>query len=58
MHGRRDRIVPPCLAEEMHRRIEGSQLTLFDGGHVFPIMKSAEFAKAVEVFRASSVPRA
>ena len=39
LHGRRDRTVPTALAEEMHDRIAGSQLVMFDGGHMFFLMR-------------------
>jgi 3-oxoadipate enol-lactonase len=35
LHGRRDRTVPVDLAERMHAGIPGSQIELFNGGHMF-----------------------
>lgn len=35
LHGRKDRIAPYPLAQEMHAAINGSQLVTFAGGHLF-----------------------
>ncbi len=35
LNGRKDRVAPFFLAEEMHRAIRGSKLLAFDGGHTF-----------------------
>ena len=35
MNSIRDKLVPIRLAEEMHARIPGSKLVLFQGGHLF-----------------------
>jgi pimeloyl-ACP methyl ester carboxylesterase len=51
LHGRRDRIVPLRLAEEMHDRIPGSKLVTFDGGHGFFFTRErADFADRVAAF--------
>lgn len=35
MHGKRDKIVPSALAEELHAGIADSTVTWFEGGHLF-----------------------
>jgi len=35
LHGKKDKLVPRVLAEDMHVRIRGSELILFAGGHHF-----------------------
>jgi len=35
MHGKKDKIVPYTLAEEMHSGIKGSKMLAFAGGHLF-----------------------
>jgi pimeloyl-ACP methyl ester carboxylesterase len=35
LHGRRDKIAPYALAQEMRAGIAGSRLVAFDGGHLF-----------------------
>ncbi len=46
-----DRLVPPSYGEEFSSRIDGARLhTMADGGHLFPLEKSAEFAALVAGF--------
>lgn len=35
MHGKKDQAAPYALAEEMHAGIRGSQMSTFQGGHIF-----------------------
>jgi pimeloyl-ACP methyl ester carboxylesterase len=42
LHGRRDRTVPTALVEEMHDRIAGSKLVMFDGGHMFFLLRERD----------------
>jgi len=57
LHGKKDRIVPYKLAEEMHAGIAGSELIVFDGGHLFPFSKLKEFTSSVEGFLGRQIPR-
>lgn len=50
VHGRRDHIVPYRLAEDMAAGIPGARLELVDGGHIYPLTKSARFAEQVAAF--------
>ncbi len=50
LHGRKDRIAPPYLAEELQRGIVGSSLVFFDGGHTFMLSKQKEFAASMVRF--------
>jgi 3-oxoadipate enol-lactonase len=51
LHGRRDRTVSSSLAEEMHDRIGGSKLVMFDGGHMFFFTRERnEFRERVAAF--------
>jgi len=50
MHGKRDRLAPYGLAEEMHARIAGSKMVSFEGGHLFLIWESDRFADTVKEF--------
>jgi 3-oxoadipate enol-lactonase len=51
LHGRRDRTVPSSLAEEVHDRIGGSKLVMFDGGHMFFLTRErTEFLDRVAAF--------
>jgi 3-oxoadipate enol-lactonase len=43
IQGKKDRFVPPNLAEEIHSRIAGSRLLEVDGGHTFPLTRQKEF---------------
>lgn len=49
--GREDRVIPPKHAEDLHRRIPGSQLALIDGaGHVCNLERAEEFNRLVRQF--------
>jgi hypothetical protein len=49
LSGRRDRLAPPALAQELQRGIRGSELRMFRGGHGFFMLGDRKaFAGAVE----------
>ena len=51
MHGKKDKIVPYRLAEEMHTGIKGSKMLTFAGGHLFFLMKERQqFLDAIAEF--------
>jgi len=50
LHGRRDRIAPYELAEEMHAGIKGSKMITFSGGHLFLFFQPQRFAEAILEF--------
>ena len=51
LHGKKDRIVPYTVAQEMHLGIQGSEMLTFEGGHLFSIMKERQqFLDAVAKF--------
>jgi pimeloyl-ACP methyl ester carboxylesterase len=51
MHGKKDKIVPYKLAEEMHTGIKGSIMLAFAGGHIFFFMKERQqFLDAIAEF--------
>ncbi|MFL5656084.1 MAG: alpha/beta fold hydrolase [Ktedonobacteraceae bacterium] len=51
MHGKKDKIVPYKLAEEMHTGIKGSKMLTFSGGHIFFFMKERQqFLDAIAEF--------
>lgn len=50
VHGRRDRIVPYRLAEDMAAGIPGARLILVDSGHIYPLTHSTRFAQQVAEF--------
>ncbi len=51
MHGKKDKIVPYKLAEEMHTGIKGSKMLAFAGGHIFFFMKERQrFLDAIAEF--------
>jgi len=50
LHGRKDRLAPYALAEEMQAGIRGSRMVTFDGGHLFLFWESGKFADAVTEF--------
>ena len=52
VHGRRDRIVPYRLAEDMAAGIPGARLELVDSGHIYPLSRSNRFGELVRVFTA------
>lgn len=56
LHGKKDRLAPLELAEEMHSRIPGSKIVTFDGGHIFLFWKQKEFLAAVTGFLEGSQP--
>ena len=47
LHGKKDKLAPYSLAEEMHNLIPGSTMITFDGGHIFLFFKQQEFVDAV-----------
>ena len=47
LHGKKDSVAPYALAQEMHEKIQGSQMVTFDGGHIFLFFHPKEFAQAV-----------
>jgi 3-oxoadipate enol-lactonase len=50
MYGKKDRLVPPDLVEEMHAGIRGSKMITFEGGHGFFFWDSKRFADAATEF--------
>jgi pimeloyl-ACP methyl ester carboxylesterase len=51
LYGKRDKIVPLTLTEDLHARIPHSKLLLFEGGHVFFFMRERQrFLDAVADF--------
>ena len=50
LHGRKDKLAPSELVEEMHAGIKGSRKITFAGGHIFPFLRPGEFVNAVERF--------
>lgn len=50
LHGKKDRLAPYALAEEMHAGIQGSQMIAFNGGHLFLFMRPRQFLAAVIAF--------
>jgi pimeloyl-ACP methyl ester carboxylesterase len=51
MHGKKDKVVPYKLAEEMHTGIKGSKMLTFAGGHIFFFMKERQqFLDAIAEF--------
>ena len=51
MHGKKDKIVPYTLAEEMHTGIKGSKMLTFAGGHIFFFMNERQqFLDAIAEF--------
>jgi 3-oxoadipate enol-lactonase len=50
MHGKKDRLVPSNLVEEMHAGIKGSKMITFEGGHGFFFWESERFADAAIEF--------
>ncbi len=49
-HGRRDRLVPVRLAEELCSGIAGAKLVLADGGHIFPLTRAENFVTEIVQF--------
>lgn len=51
LHGKKDRIAPYTLAEEMHAGIKGSNMIPFEGGHIFFFLRERQqFLDAVANF--------
>lgn len=50
LHGKKDRLAPYALAQEMHAGIRGSQMITVDGGHLFLFMRQKPFLDAVVGF--------
>ena len=51
MHGKKDKIAPYTLAEEMHSGIKDSRMLTFAGGHLFFFMKERQqFLDAIAEF--------
>ena len=51
MHGKKDKVVPYTLAEEMHTGIKGSKMLTFAGGHLFFLIKERQqFLDAIAEF--------
>ncbi|HEX6484708.1 MAG TPA: alpha/beta hydrolase [Ktedonobacteraceae bacterium] len=51
MHGKKDKIVPYTLAEEMHAGIKGSKMLTFAGGHLFLFLRERQqFLDAITEF--------
>lgn len=42
LHGKKDKIVPYSLAEEMRAGIQGSKISTFQGGHIFFFMRERQ----------------
>jgi pimeloyl-ACP methyl ester carboxylesterase len=50
LHGKGDRWAPLPLALDMHDRIQGSQIQVFRGGHIFFLLRPESFLEAVRHF--------
>jgi pimeloyl-ACP methyl ester carboxylesterase len=50
LHGKSDRSMPYPLAADMHDRIQGSQIQVFRGGHLFFLLRPDPFLEAVRRF--------
>jgi len=50
MHGRRDRLVPFALAEELRDGIHGAVLVPLDGGHLYTLTHSAALAERIHAY--------
>lgn len=50
IHGRRDRIVPLQLAEELAAGVPSARFISVDGGHMFPLLHPVPFAEHVVAF--------
>lgn len=50
IHGRRDRIAPPVLAQEMSDGISDSRIAWYPGGHLSPLLNPAPIADLVKNF--------
>lgn len=43
--GDKDRLTPKIASEQLHEKIQGSQLVVIEGGHYFPLEKASEVNK-------------
>jgi pimeloyl-ACP methyl ester carboxylesterase len=50
LHGKRDRVAPLRLAQEMRARIANAQLVTFPGGHIFFFLRPRPFGETVIAF--------
>jgi valacyclovir hydrolase len=50
MHGKRDRIVPADYATTLHKKINGSEIVLFDAGHAAHLRYEQEYTSTVMDF--------
>lgn len=50
LHGKKDKIAPYRLAEEMHSGIKDSKMITFHGGHLFFILRQKQFIEAIADF--------
>lgn len=50
LQGQSDRSAPLPVAVDMHNRIQGSQIQVFNGGHVFFFLRQKPFLEAVRHF--------
>jgi pimeloyl-ACP methyl ester carboxylesterase len=51
LHGRKDKITPFELVNEIHKNIKGSEMVEFDGGHLFPLAQGRDvFLDSVQDF--------
>lgn len=58
VQGDGDRLVPPSVAEELHRQAPGSELWVIpDGGHMLPIIHAAALADRIAAFAEASPAR-
>jgi pimeloyl-ACP methyl ester carboxylesterase len=57
IHGSDDRLVPFSVAEDLHARIQGSELLrIDDASHMLPITDSPKLAKRIAAFAAPAKP--
>jgi 3-oxoadipate enol-lactonase len=50
LHGKKDKLAPYQLAEEMHARIKGSKMITFNGGHLFLFLQPRQFTGVIIEF--------
>jgi pimeloyl-ACP methyl ester carboxylesterase len=50
LHGKKDRVAPYRLAEEMHAGIRGSKMITFNGGHLFLFLRQKRLLDVVLEF--------
>lgn len=53
IHGRKDRPVPPEMAEALAGDIRARELVLLDAGHWYPLQRPDEMATALNTFWSS-----